>query len=157
MARVANKPPEKDDVPPSKKSRTEEPGSASSVAQASTPAQKATADVAASYGGGDDEMDSLPELSDEEFIRRHRHAEQVEAAAERDRLRALHLELYRDVGDQGLQKPAPQPLSLPRQEEPAPQLHSLHQVPKQPPPHAAPQEMALVEEVAAGAGKEQGY
>ena len=38
MARVANKPPDKDDVSPSKKSRIEEPGSASSVAHASTPA-----------------------------------------------------------------------------------------------------------------------
>ena len=38
MARVTNKPPDKDDVFPSKKRRTEEPGSASSVAHASTPA-----------------------------------------------------------------------------------------------------------------------
>ena len=38
MARVANKPSHKDDVSPSKKSRIEEPGSASSVAHASTPA-----------------------------------------------------------------------------------------------------------------------
>ena len=46
-----------------------------------------------------DEMDNPPELSDEEFTRRHRHAEEVEAAAERDRLRALHLELFGDFGD----------------------------------------------------------